>query len=61
MFRTLIGKGHPEFSTNRQQDAVEFLLHLITTVEVRLEINERLVDERLVDERLVDERLVDGL
>ena len=35
MFRTLIGRGHPEFSTKRQQDAQEYLLHLINMVEVR--------------------------
>lgn len=34
MFKALIGKGHPEFSTNRQQDAQEFFLHLINMVEV---------------------------
>uniref|UniRef100_A0A0G4HCV6 Ubiquitin carboxyl-terminal hydrolase n=1 Tax=Chromera velia CCMP2878 TaxID=1169474 RepID=A0A0G4HCV6_9ALVE len=28
MFRTLIGRGHPEFATARQQDAEEFLQHL---------------------------------
>lgn len=33
MFKSLIGKGHPEFSTKRQQDAVEFLLHLINVTE----------------------------
>lgn len=37
MFKALIGKGHPEFSTNRQQDAQEFFLHLINMVEVRTE------------------------
>lgn len=37
MFKALIGKGHPEFSTNRQQDAQEFFLHLINMVEVRAE------------------------
>jgi hypothetical protein len=36
MFKALIGKGHPEFSTNRQQDAQEFFLHLINMVEVRM-------------------------
>ena len=35
MFKTLIGQGHPEFSTKRQQDAQEFLLHLLNQVEVR--------------------------
>ena len=38
MFKTLIGKNHPEFSTKRQQDAVEFLLHFINVTEV---INKR--------------------
>lgn len=32
MFKHLIGKGHPEFSTMRQQDAFEFLLHLFKIV-----------------------------
>ena len=35
MFKSLVGKGHPEFSTKRQQDAQEFLLHLINLIEVR--------------------------
>lgn len=34
MFKALVGRGHPEFSTNRQQDAQEFLLHFINMVEV---------------------------
>ena len=33
MFKALVGRGHPEFSTKRQQDAVEFLLHLINMTE----------------------------
>ncbi|CAG8433686.1 10408_t:CDS:10 [Diversispora eburnea] len=33
MFKALIGKDHSEFSTMRQQDAFEFLQHLITTIE----------------------------
>ncbi|OAJ40587.1 hypothetical protein BDEG_24304 [Batrachochytrium dendrobatidis JEL423] len=33
MFKTLIGHGHHEFSTMRQQDAQEFLQYLLTTVE----------------------------
>ncbi|KAH8704692.1 putative ubiquitin C-terminal hydrolase [Talaromyces proteolyticus] len=32
MFKYLIGRGHPEFSTMRQQDAFEFLLHLFKLV-----------------------------
>lgn len=35
MFKALVGRGHPEFSTNRQQDAQEFFLHFINIVEVR--------------------------
>ncbi|MPC16386.1 Ubiquitin carboxyl-terminal hydrolase 5 [Portunus trituberculatus] len=29
MFRTLVGKGHLEFSTKKQQDAMEFLEHVL--------------------------------
>lgn len=29
-FKTLMGRGHPEFSTKRQQDAHEYLMHLIS-------------------------------
>lgn len=32
MFKHLIGRGHPEFSTMRQQDAFEFLQHLIKLI-----------------------------
>lgn len=31
-FKALIGRGHPEFSSARQQDAVEFLQHLLQTL-----------------------------
>jgi len=34
MFKTLVGNGHREFSTKQQQDAHEFLLHLLTLVDV---------------------------
>jgi len=33
MFKNLVGKGHPEFSSNRQQDAQEFYLYLMTLLE----------------------------
>lgn len=33
MFKSLVGKGHPEFSTNHQQDAQEFLLHLLGMID----------------------------
>lgn len=32
MFRKLVGKGHLEFQTNRQQDAMEYLIHLLNTL-----------------------------
>lgn len=43
MFKALVGRGHPEFSTNRQQDAQEFLLHFINMVEVIIMIFSYLV------------------
>jgi ubiquitin carboxyl-terminal hydrolase 5/13 len=32
-FKQLVGRGHPEFSTKRQQDAQEFFLHLVNLLE----------------------------
>ncbi|KAF9926454.1 hypothetical protein BGZ67_008096 [Mortierella alpina] len=32
MFKALIGRGHPEFSTMRQQDSFEFFQHLIKII-----------------------------
>ena len=32
MFKQLVGKGHPEFSTGGQQDAVEYFQHLLETM-----------------------------
>ncbi|KAG8136194.1 hypothetical protein E2320_009182 [Naja naja] len=34
MFKAFVSKGHPEFSSSRQQDALEFFLHLINLIEV---------------------------
>jgi uncharacterized UBP type Zn finger protein len=34
VFRTLIGQNHQEFATKRQQDAQEYLLHVLCLVEV---------------------------
>lgn len=34
MLKALVSRGHPEFSSNRQQDAHEFLLHMFNLVEV---------------------------
>uniref|UniRef100_A0A1B6CS55 Ubiquitin carboxyl-terminal hydrolase 14 n=1 Tax=Clastoptera arizonana TaxID=38151 RepID=A0A1B6CS55_9HEMI len=33
MFKNMISKGHPEFSTKHQQDAQEFFLHFLTTLQ----------------------------
>lgn len=33
MFKSVIGRGHPEFSSNRQQDAQEFFMHFLSTVD----------------------------
>uniref|UniRef100_A0ABM5G3U1 Ubiquitin carboxyl-terminal hydrolase n=1 Tax=Pogona vitticeps TaxID=103695 RepID=A0ABM5G3U1_9SAUR len=33
MFKAFVSKGHPEFSSSRQQDAHEFFLHLINLIE----------------------------
>ena len=32
MFKHLVGRGHPEFSTMRQQDSFEFLLHVFKLI-----------------------------
>lgn len=33
MFKTLVGRGHPDFSTKKQQDAQEFFLHVLNLIE----------------------------
>lgn len=33
MFKNIIGKGHPDFSTKKQQDAQEFFLHMLSLVQ----------------------------
>uniref|UniRef100_A0A667Z6G3 Ubiquitin carboxyl-terminal hydrolase n=1 Tax=Myripristis murdjan TaxID=586833 RepID=A0A667Z6G3_9TELE len=55
MFKALVGRGHPEFSTNRQQDAQEFLLHFINMVErnCRSGLNPSEAFRFLVEERIV--------
>ena len=32
MFRALVGRGHAEFSTARQQDAMEYIEHVLKMV-----------------------------
>lgn len=55
MFKTLIGKDHPEFSTKLQQDAHEFYLHLVTTLEKnsRGQVNPADALKYTVEERLM--------
>ncbi|XP_061530362.1 LOW QUALITY PROTEIN: ubiquitin carboxyl-terminal hydrolase 5 [Phycodurus eques] len=55
MFKALVGRGHMEFSTNRQQDAQEFLLHFINMVErnCRSGPNPSEAFRFLVEERIV--------
>ena len=38
MFKTLVGRGHPGFSSNRQQDAQEFFLHIINIINVMIKV-----------------------
>jgi ubiquitin carboxyl-terminal hydrolase 5/13 len=33
MFKVLMGRGHPEFSSTRQQDALEFFQHIVKMVQ----------------------------
>lgn len=33
MFKNLVGKNHPDFSTKQQQDAQEFMMHLFNVIE----------------------------
>ena len=34
MFKHLVGRGHAEFATKKQQDAQEYFLHLVNVLEV---------------------------
>ena len=42
MFKHLIGRGHEEFSTMRQQDSFEFLLHLFKNITISNNADSRL-------------------
>ncbi|KAG1668095.1 Ubiquitin carboxyl-terminal hydrolase 5 [Nymphon striatum] len=54
MFKHLIGKGHPEFSTKRQQDAMDFFLYFLETFERNVHgiVNPAKCLEFQVEERL---------
>lgn len=55
-FKNLIGKGHEEFSTMRQQDAFEFLVHLLTKISQNAKAK-KLVDPTKIFEFQTDQRL----
>ncbi|KAL3215825.1 hypothetical protein MRX96_033440 [Rhipicephalus microplus] len=44
MFKTLVGRNHPEFSTKRQQDAQEFFLYFLELVPLHCALNKQEVD-----------------
>eukprot|EP00252_Welwitschia_mirabilis_P020737 TRINITY_DN5140_c0_g2_i1.p1 TRINITY_DN5140_c0_g2~~TRINITY_DN5140_c0_g2_i1.p1 ORF type:complete len:813 (-),score=191.31 TRINITY_DN5140_c0_g2_i1:262-2700(-) len=56
MFKTLIGSGHPEFSSSRQQDALEFFQHLLDQVE-RIHMATPLLDPTSCFKFCVEERI----
>ena len=45
MLKVLLGSGHPEFSTNRQQDALEYFQHLLQ----KFERNEKVLSHELAN------------
>lgn len=44
MFKNLIGRGHAEFSSKRQQDAQDFFLHLIHFIDRQSRSNPKTID-----------------
>uniref|UniRef100_A0AAY4BAL3 Ubiquitin carboxyl-terminal hydrolase n=1 Tax=Denticeps clupeoides TaxID=299321 RepID=A0AAY4BAL3_9TELE len=54
MFKALVSRGHPEFSSSRQQDAQEFFLHVVNLVERNSAASENPSDvfRFLVEERV---------
>eukprot|EP00743_Colponemidia_sp_Colp-15_P001664 GILK01001820.1.p1 GENE.GILK01001820.1~~GILK01001820.1.p1 ORF type:complete len:787 (-),score=161.23 GILK01001820.1:112-2472(-) len=44
MFKALVGRNHPEFSTNRMQDALEFFHYLLDFVQQRERVLSSIVD-----------------
>lgn len=42
--KALLGKGHPEFSTNRQQDAFEFWSHVTDIIDNKVEGGKKVTD-----------------
>jgi len=57
-FRSQLTRNHPEFSTNRQQDAIEFLLHILkqlgrTSTSIESLFNFQIQDKLEVDDGFV--------
>ncbi|KAI6181467.1 Ubiquitin carboxyl-terminal hydrolase [Aphelenchoides besseyi] len=44
-FRRIAGRGHPEFSTGRQQDAEEYIRYLFNKIEETLPVEQNPVDD----------------
>ena len=40
MFKSLVGRGHVDFSTNQQQDAQEYFLHFMDLLEKTASLKE---------------------
>lgn len=55
-FKNLIGKGHEEFSTMRQQDAFEFLVYLLTKIS-EFSKKKKLADPTQIFDFQTDQRL----
>ncbi|KAI8451676.1 hypothetical protein BY996DRAFT_4585560 [Phakopsora pachyrhizi] len=49
MFKALIGRGHPEFSTMRQQDADEFMRHLFQVIQRQSHQNRQILSDSYSD------------
>ncbi|KAL5491044.1 hypothetical protein EMCRGX_G016259 [Ephydatia muelleri] len=57
MFKAMIGRGHPEFSTSRQQDAQEFFLHLLESIDKNQRLHPDTVNPADCFKYKVEERL----
>ncbi|KAM3589067.1 ubiquitin C-terminal hydrolase Ubp14 [Umbelopsis sp. WA50703] len=57
MLKSLVGKGHPEFSTMRQQDAHEFFQYLASAIEKKEKANKSSHDPTKIFEFELEQRL----
>ncbi|KAI9911296.1 hypothetical protein PsorP6_009052 [Peronosclerospora sorghi] len=56
-FRSLVGKGHPDFSTGQQQDAVEYLQHLLDVMTRAERVGANRLGPLLPDDRATSQEL----